>query len=90
MLPHLFQFGDTYREEGLELQRDVADFEVEVQAAVDEIWVRPAEEDVETAPEGWAARMAEIEKSKAINPIDKVPKPDTSKLKEWRVNLLDL
>ncbi|KAF4620926.1 hypothetical protein D9613_000930 [Agrocybe pediades] len=89
LLPHLFQFTDEHREEGLELQNDLAAFEEEMKAALDEIWARPAETEGEPTAEGWAARMAEIEKSKAINPLDKVPKPDMSQAKDWRVNLLE-
>jgi len=87
LLPHLFQFTDAHREEGLELQNDLATFEAELKAALEEIWARPAENEGE--PDGWATRMAEVEKSRAINPLDKVPKPDVSQVKDWRVNLLD-
>jgi elongator complex protein 1 len=93
LLPHLFQFTDEHRAEGLELQRDAKEFETELKAALDEIWARPAApgEDEEVEPvDGWAARMAEIERNKAINPIDKVPKPDVSQVRDWQVNLLGL
>jgi elongator complex protein 1 len=91
LLPHLFQFTDEHREEGLHLQREVGDFEQEIQEALDEIWARTpfAEGDEEPEQIGWAARMAEIERSKAINPLDKVPKPDLSQAKDWRVKLMD-
>lgn len=91
LLSHLFQFTESHRAEGLELQRDVAEFESELQTAVDEIWARPPPaEDEETTPDGWAARMAEVERRKATNPIDTVPKPGTSMPTDWRVSLLGL
>lgn len=89
LLPHMFQFTDEHREEGFNLQGEVGDFEQEIQEALDEIWARTpsAEGDEEPGQIGWAARMAEIEKSKAVNPLDKVPKPDLSQAKDWRVKL---
>ncbi|KAF8911562.1 IkappaB kinase complex IKAP component [Gymnopilus junonius] len=90
LLPHLFRFSESHREEGLELQREVSDFEVELKAALDDIWARPpAEDDGEAIPDGWAARMAEREKNKVINPLDKVPKPGIAQAKDWRMNLFD-
>lgn len=91
LLPHLFQFTDEHREEGLNLQREVGDFEQEIQEALDEIWTRATSAEGDEEPEqiGWAARMAEIERSKAINPLDKVPKPDLSQAGEWRLKLMD-
>ncbi|KDR75591.1 hypothetical protein GALMADRAFT_1330461 [Galerina marginata CBS 339.88] len=91
LLPHLFQFTGDHRKEGLELQQDVGDFEGELKAALEEIWARPPpEDDGEAIPDGWAARMAEREKNKAVNPLDKVPRPEISQSKDWRVNLLGL
>lgn len=91
LLPHLFQFTDEHREEGLNLQQEVGDFEQEIQEALDEIWARTTSAEGDEEPEqiGWAARMAEIERSKAINPLDKVPKPDLSQAREWRLKLMD-
>lgn len=87
----MLQFTDEHRKEGLGLQGEVGEFEQEMQDDLDEIWARPmsAEGDEEPEPTGWAARMADIEKTKAINPLDKVPKPDISQTKDWRVRLLD-
>ena len=69
----------------------MGEFEREIQDDLHEIWARPTstEGDEEPEPIGWAARMAEIEKRKGINPLDKVPKPDLSQTKDWRVKLLD-
>jgi len=90
LLPHLFQFTDEHREEGLNLQQEVGDFEQEIQEALDEIWARTPGEGVEEPEQiGWATRMAEIEKRKAINPLDKVPKPEHSQTKDWRLKLMD-
>ncbi|CAA7260510.1 unnamed protein product [Cyclocybe aegerita] len=90
LLPHLFQFTEKHREEGLALQREVGEFEIELKAAVEEIWVRPEEESEAAVPEGWAARIAETEKAKLANPLDKVPKPDAGQGKDWRMNLYDM
>ncbi|KAJ3499885.1 hypothetical protein NLJ89_g10033 [Agrocybe chaxingu] len=91
LLPHLFQFTEKHREEGLALQREVGEFEIELKAAVEEIWARPENEESEVAvPEGWAARIAETEKAKLVNPLDKVPKPDAGQGKDWRINLYDM
>lgn len=95
LLPHLFRFTDEHRAEGLALQRDVAAFETELKAALEEVWARPPPEgeDGEDAEpiEGWASRMAEKEKSARVNPLDKVMKPDISHAtRDWRLPLYDL
>ncbi|KAF8661467.1 hypothetical protein AX16_001304 [Volvariella volvacea WC 439] len=85
LLPHLFQFTEEHREEGLELQMQISEFEKELQEALDEIWFRP-EEDGET----WASRMEEIERKKQVNPVDRVTKPDFLAGKDWKIDLYNL
>lgn len=72
-----------HREEGLRLQNEVEAFEVELKECIEEIWTRPVEVDVS---DGWAAKMAEVERNKAVNPLDKVAKPDLFQGKDWRMN----
>lgn len=93
LLPHLFQITADHRREGQELQREISDFETEFRVAVEDIWARPVTTDGDAevpAPDTWLTRMEEAEKRKQINPIDKVPKPDLSQGKGWRMNLFDI
>ena len=93
LLPHLFQFTQKHREEGLEMQREVGELETDLKAALDEIWAQPNDEGgVETALEtGWAERMAEKARSARINPLDRVEKKEISHaVKDWRVPLYDM
>ena len=84
-MPHLLQFTSEHREEGLGLQNEVEEFEKEMEESVDEIWTRPAEEG---NPDDWASRMASVERSRAVNPLDKVGKPDVIRGSDWSVKLL--
>jgi len=86
LLPHLLQFTVEHREEGLRLQNEVEAFEVELRECIEEIWTRPVEVGVS---DGWAAKMAkmaEVERDKVVNPLDKVAKPDLFQGKDWRMN----
>ena len=76
----MFQFTEEHRTEGLALQSEVAEFETELKNAVEEIWALPVKEGEEDTVEGWAARMAEVEKRRAISSVERVPKPDVPKL----------
>jgi elongator complex protein 1 len=91
LLPHLFQITPDHRREGQELQKEISDFEAEFRVTVEDIWVRPVTDGdaVVPAPDTWQARMEEAEEKK-INPIDKVPKPDLSQGKGWKMNLFDM
>ncbi|KAI0785729.1 IkappaB kinase complex IKAP component [Abortiporus biennis] len=89
LLPHLFQFTEKHREEGLELQQEIVDFAQELQLAVEEIWKKVEREGEPTTPEGWAARMQEIEKQRQIDPLDKVAKPELTK-RDWNTKLSSL
>jgi elongator complex protein 1 len=85
-LPHLLQFTSEHREEALGLQNEVDAFEVELKECIEEIWTPPVEVDDAGIPDGWARRMAEVEKNKAVNPLEKVAKPDFSQGKDWRIS----
>lgn len=73
------------------MQNEVDAFEVELKESVEEIWTRPIEENEEngvgggSVPDGWASRMAEVERGRAVNPLDKVAKPDLFRVNDWRV-----
>ena len=63
-------------------------FEVELKECVEEIWTRPVEENGvggASVSDGWASRMAEVERSRVENLLDKVAKPDLLQGKDWRV-----
>ncbi|KAF6761197.1 pol II transcription elongation factor [Ephemerocybe angulata] len=94
LLPHLYEFGGEYREEGLSMQADVTEFEQELKETIEEVWTRPAEGDVDgataSAEDTWAARMAEVERNRHINPLDKVSKPEVIRADKWRINLYEL
>ncbi|KAI0076404.1 IkappaB kinase complex IKAP component [Panus rudis PR-1116 ss-1] len=82
LLPHLFQFTEEHKAEGIELQRELNDLEEELKAAVDEIWTKKPEDVETTTAEGWAARMQEYEKQRRIDPLEKVQKPNLGP-NEW-------
>lgn len=84
-MPHLLQFTAKHREEGLGLQNEVEAFEAELKECVEEIWTRPVEESDASVPDGWASRMAEVERGRVVNPLDKIAKPDLFQGKDWRV-----
>ncbi|KAL6305119.1 IkappaB kinase complex IKAP component [Sparassis latifolia] len=92
VLPHLFQFTEEHRAEGMALRKEVADFEKELKAAVDEIWARPpGPEDTGEGGDGapgdtWASRMQEHERQRQTDPLEKVAKPDLAK-QEWTLVL---
>ena len=89
LLPHLFQFTAEHRGEGRALQAELSEFEDELRGSLEEVWVK-IENDGRQVVDSWAARMEEREKKQAINPIDKVPKPEFPRGSDWRVNLFDL
>lgn len=89
-MPHLLQFTTEHRDEGLGLQNEVEAFEVELKESIEDIWTRPCEENGMNTPDGWASRMAEVERNQAVNPLDKVAKPDISQLTDWRLKLFGI
>ncbi|KAF7791354.1 hypothetical protein EIP86_002368 [Pleurotus ostreatoroseus] len=82
LLPHLFQFLEEHQAEGKELQDEISDFAAELKEAVEEVWKKAQDTEVEMSPEGWTARMQEYERQKRIDPLDKVSKPELAK-QEW-------
>ncbi|KAF9012601.1 IKI3 family-domain-containing protein [Cyathus striatus] len=91
LLPHMFQFTKEHRDEGVALQSEIAQFEEELRESLDEIWTRPIEDDTD-APQAdsWASGMEAIAKSRHINTLDKVSKPELSQGSHWRMTLYDL
>ncbi|KAF9494179.1 Elongator complex protein 1 [Pleurotus eryngii] len=92
LLPFLFQFSTEHREEGLELQKEVSEFEEELLATLEDIWAKPKTDP--DNPDGsngdtWATRMEEIEKRRLIEPTAKITKPDLRK-GDWRLRLFDV
>ena len=79
LLPHLFQFRDEHRVEGLELQEELSSFAQELRTVLDEVWKKSEEPEGETSLEGWAARMQEYEKQRQIDPLLKVSRPEQTK-----------
>lgn len=70
------------------MQNEVEAFEVELKESVEEIWTRPVEEEGAggaSVPDGWASRMAEVERARVVNPLDKVAKPDLFRGNDWQV-----
>lgn len=91
LLPHLLQFTEEHQKEGRALQQELLSFGEELGAAVEEIWKRPPESDgaIESAPaDSWAARMQEYEKQRQTDPLEKVVKPELTKM-EWTLRLPD-
>jgi len=90
LLPHLFQFTQEHKEEAAELQDEIASFEKELSEAVEEIWKKLADIDGETqTADSWATRMQEHDKRQAIDPMDKVTKPEITK-RVWNSKLSSL
>ncbi|KAF7294045.1 polymerase II transcription elongation factor [Mycena kentingensis (nom. inval.)] len=88
LLPHLAQFTPEHEAEGVALQAELAAFEDEFVAAVDEIWARPApgpDKEAEGAmprgPDGLPVLQ------KPADPLDKVPKPDPKGTDEWKMRM---
>lgn len=95
LLPHLLKFTSGHREEGMAIQKELADFEFELNAAVEEIWVMaiPIDGDGQTQPlpDSWATRMEEVQRQRRINPVERVAKPQTDgETGDWKMKLLEL
>ena len=84
LLPHLLHFTPEHREEGMALQADLCQFEVELKTAVEEIWRKPAETDDDAGAKDLAARI--MEKERQTNPIERVEKPGLNGA-HWQVEL---
>ncbi|KAJ3981419.1 IkappaB kinase complex IKAP component [Lentinula detonsa] len=101
LLPHILKFTSHHREEGLVLQRELSEFETELDAAVEEIWAISPDSmgfDSQTLitpslplQDSWAARMDEVEKQRKINPVERIIKPQMDgDGKDWKMKLLEL
>ena len=89
LLPHLLQFPEEYRAEGLALKDDLCKLELELKSSVEDIWKKPDDADNEFKAESWAARMEAKEKEKQVDPLQRVEKPTMLEGINWRViNLL--
>lgn len=90
LLPHLLQFSHEHRGEAANLQEEVSDFEKEISEAVNEIWKKPAEAegDAQTS-DSWVTRMQEHDRRQAIDPMEKVAKPEVVK-RTWNERLHSL
>ncbi|KAF7980125.1 hypothetical protein HWV62_39551 [Athelia sp. TMB] len=89
LLPHLQQFPEEYRAEGLSLKDDLSRLEQELKSSVEEIWKKPDDADNEFKAESWAARMDAKEKERQVDPLQRVEKPTVLEGINWRViNLL--
>lgn len=88
LLPHLYQFTEEHREEGRDLQLDVNSFETELKEAIEEVWTR-SDDEGNPATDTWASRMAEVEKNRQMNPLDRVSKPDV-KGEKWKIDLYEI
>jgi len=89
LLPHLFQFKEEHRREGLDLQLDVKSFEDELKESLEEVWAKTDEEGA-VSPDSWAARMAEVEKNRKINPTERVAKPELGRSDKWKIDLYEI
>ncbi|KAJ7496599.1 pol II transcription elongation factor [Mycena latifolia] len=89
LLPHLCQFTPEHDAEGIALQAEISDFEQELVDGVEEIWKKSvrAEESAASVQDSWAQRMDDKAKQRLIDPLDRVPKPDTKGTEEWRMKM---
>ncbi|KII95516.1 hypothetical protein PLICRDRAFT_96071 [Plicaturopsis crispa FD-325 SS-3] len=91
LLPHLLQFSAEHRDEGMTLQDHLRSFELELDAALEEIWKKPSDTQNKTASgeDTWATRMQEIETAKQTSPMERVPKPVIS-VGDWLMRLFEV
>jgi elongator complex protein 1 len=67
------------------MQQHLVHFEAELKDSLDEIWSKPQEVPL---MDSWALRMAEAEKDRNVNVVDKIPKPDIPS-STWKVTLFE-
>ncbi|TCD69585.1 hypothetical protein EIP91_007007 [Steccherinum ochraceum] len=90
LLPHLLQFTQEHKDEAIELQDEISSFEKKLLEAVEEIWKKPVEVDGEAqTADSWAVRMQEHDKRQAVDPMEKVTKPEITK-RVWNAKLSSL
>jgi len=85
LLPHLLHFTLEHREEGMALQADMGQFEVELKTAVEEIWHKPIETD-DAGVKDWTGIK---EKERPLNPTERVEKPEVNGT-HWQLKLYNL
>lgn len=97
---HLVQLSAEHREEARNLQRDIHDFRVQLQKALDEVW--PAKNDSGEigaeagingsvgATRSWAERMEERKRERK-SAVERIAKPEiTTSEDTWRVQVLEI
>jgi elongator complex protein 1 len=89
LLPHLLHLTPGHREEGMALQADLVQFEIELKTAVEETWHKSSEPDDDRDAKDWTIRMKEKEKEEKMNPIKRVEKPGLSEA-YWQIELYHL
>ena len=87
LLPHLLQFTEEHREEGMALQDDLDKFQVELDTVVEEVWQKPVESGGDAGPKGLAARMED--KDRHVHSIERVEKPGLAG-GDWHMKLLQM
>ncbi|TFK65584.1 IkappaB kinase complex, IKAP component [Pluteus cervinus] len=91
LLPHLFQFTEEHRREGLRLQGQITRFEQHLEEVLKEIWAKSDESGGAVEQEDtFASRMEEKERNRKIDPLDRVSKPEFGVDKDWRVGLYEV
>jgi elongator complex protein 1 len=77
LLPHLFQFTPHHRAEGKSLQTSLAEFELELIQALDEIWKQEVDGVLTTPNPATQDKRREVAKPEVIG-------------RDWRVMLFDM
>jgi len=62
VVPHMLQFTPEHCLEARALRKDLEEFEVELRAALNTIWIQPTAEGV--SGDTWADRMAEKDRDR--------------------------
>ncbi|THH05467.1 hypothetical protein EW145_g4776 [Phellinidium pouzarii] len=94
LLPHLLQFTPKHRDEARNLQTQLTAFKIELQIAIDEIWVhKPGKSEEATAFEGassWTIRMEEKRRERSTA-VESILKPELKMAeREWKVEVLNI
>lgn len=96
---HLVQLSAEHREEARNLQREIHDFRVQLQKALDEVW--PAKNDSgeigaeaginsSAGATSWAERMEERKRERK-SAVERIAKPEiTTSEDTWRVQVLEI
>lgn len=90
---HLVQLSAEHREEARNLQREIHDFRVQLQKALDEVW--PAKNDTgeingSAGATSWAERMEERKRERK-SAVERIATPEiTTSEDTWRVQVLEI